>query len=540
MPGRLSNLRQVVSAVWPTTSDRALVAAYARDGDEAALNELIRRHAATVRSAALDVAPQAAEDVSQAVFLLFGRKAASLAQRESVAGWFFQTARHLAMKARTAATRRAWHEGQVSPAQAPPDPLAELSFREVRAAVAEELARLPEALRVPLLLTYWEGATNEAAACRLGCSVSTLKRRLEEGRDRMATRLARRGFTGSAVLAVLTAIEAGSRALAHPLRGGPPTPLAAELVRTAGSATPVGLAASCAAIVLGVGLSLGMVLGGGEPPAPAKAKEPPLEQRSAEAPAHQDAFALPAGAVHRFGNLQLRHPDGIVAVVVSPDGKSLATQGSHSVVVWDLKTLQARRRINRRFYSHYGDADAICSVCYLDDSQSLAIAEKFRGSGEQLVHVWDIATGTKKFTLTMPSTQSWGGSIVLTPDGKEIAILADSRVRFFDAKDGRRVRDVRLPADHWHSLTSAPKANRVFALATGEHWYRCVALDIQTGQLLFSLNNVGTNGVYASLSRDGKLLAYTTHVQPGKIHVQDLDAKKEVRVIDLPDKNCLG
>ena len=129
MPGRLSNLRQVVSTIQPTTPDRALVAAYARDGDEAALNELIRRHAATVRSAALDVAPQAAEDVSQAVFLLFGRKAASLARRESVAGWFFQTARHLAMKARTAATRRARHEGQVSPAEAPPDPLAELSFR---------------------------------------------------------------------------------------------------------------------------------------------------------------------------------------------------------------------------------------------------------------------------------------------------------------------------------------------------------------------------------------------------------------------------
>src|SRR5262249_50657224 len=182
-----------------------------RDGDEAALNELIRRHAATVRSAALDVAPQAAEDVSQAVFLLFGRKAASLARRESVAGWFFQTARHLAMKARTAATRRARHGGEAGPAEAPPDRLAELSFREGRAAVAEELARLPEALRAPLLLTYWEGATNEAAARRLGCSVSTLKRRLEEGRDRMATRLARRRFTGDAALAGPTATASGRR-----------------------------------------------------------------------------------------------------------------------------------------------------------------------------------------------------------------------------------------------------------------------------------------------------------------------------------------
>src|SRR4029077_258246 len=137
--------------------------------------------------------------------------------------------------------------------------------------------------------------------------------------------------------------------------------------------------------------------------APATAKEPPLEQRSAEALPPQDGFPLPPGAVHRFGNLQLRHPDGIMAVVVSPDGKSLATQGTESVVVWDLKTLQAKRRIKRVFGSHFRYADAICSVCFLDDSQSLAVAEKQRGSGEELVHIWDIATGTKQFTLTMPS-----------------------------------------------------------------------------------------------------------------------------------------
>src|SRR5262245_3263868 len=432
MPGRLSNLRQVVSAVRPTTSDRALVAAYARDGDEAALNELIRRHAATVRSAALDAAPRAAEDVSQAVFLLFGKKAASLAQRESVAGWFFQTARHLAMKARTAAARRARHEGQVRPAEAPPDPLAELSFREVRAAVAEELARLPEALRVPLLLTYWEGATNEAAARRLGCSVSTLKRRLEEARDRLATRLARRGFTGCAVLAVLTAIEAGSRAAAHPIRGGPPTPLAAELLRTAGSATPVGLLAACAAIAIGVGLSLGMVSGGGEPPAPAKAKEPPLEQRSTEAPTLQDGFALPAGAVHRFGNLQLRHPDGIYGVVVSPDGKSLATQGKTWVVVWDLNTLQARQRFLRPVYPQLRTDEYNCGICYLGDSQSLAIVECDQtASRDAVAHVWDIATGSKKFSMKKPRPgQNWTPSVFLTSEGKEFALLDGPSARF--------------------------------------------------------------------------------------------------------------
>src|SRR5262245_15232859 len=205
MPSRLSpqHLRHLL----PAAGDRELLRAYARDGDPAAFDHLVRRYAGLARRAAADVCPAAAADPAQAALTLLGRKAAGLVRRESAAGWVFEAARRLALKARTAAARRARHEAQAGSPTPPPDPLDELTFREVRAAVAAEVARLPDDLRVPLVMCYWEGASHPAAADRLGCSVSTLKRRLETGRERLAARLARRGFAASAVLAALTALQ---------------------------------------------------------------------------------------------------------------------------------------------------------------------------------------------------------------------------------------------------------------------------------------------------------------------------------------------
>ncbi|QJW98578.1 RNA polymerase sigma factor [Frigoriglobus tundricola] len=139
-------------------SDRDLLREFAAGGDPAAFAEVARRHAGLALRAAAEVCPAAADDAAQATLILLGRKAAAVAGRESAAGWVFETARRLALKARTAAARRAVREAR-SPAPSPPgDPLDALTLRELQAAVAEELARLPDDLRVPLVLRYWEGS----------------------------------------------------------------------------------------------------------------------------------------------------------------------------------------------------------------------------------------------------------------------------------------------------------------------------------------------------------------------------------------------
>src|SRR5262249_48282099 len=72
------------------------------------------------------------------------------------------------------------------------------------AAVDAEVGKLPDKWRLPLILFYLEGRTEEEAARQLGYRRSTLIRRLDEARTALGRRLTGKGVVwAGAVLAVL-------------------------------------------------------------------------------------------------------------------------------------------------------------------------------------------------------------------------------------------------------------------------------------------------------------------------------------------------
>jgi internalin A len=218
MPVSISSLLRRTAVL---RTDRELLQAFLSGTDPAAFDELVCRHGRLAQCAAAEVCPAEAEDVAQATLALLARKAADVAGRESAAGWVFETARRLALHARSASARRTARESGAAAPRAASDPHETITLRELRAIVAEELAQLPDELRLPLVLCYWDGADRSTAARRLGCSVSTLKRRLESARDRLGARLARRGFGGPAVLAALVEIQARSEAAGSVVMAAP-------------------------------------------------------------------------------------------------------------------------------------------------------------------------------------------------------------------------------------------------------------------------------------------------------------------------------
>src|SRR5207237_10018293 len=102
------------------------------------------------------------------------------------------------------------------------DPAAVWS--DLQPVIDEELARLPDKLRLPVVLCDLEGRPQREVAKHLGVPPATLATRLASARRTLATRLTRRGVTLSGgALAGLLGIHAAASAV-------PPT-LAAGVVR---------------------------------------------------------------------------------------------------------------------------------------------------------------------------------------------------------------------------------------------------------------------------------------------------------------------
>jgi RNA polymerase sigma-70 factor (ECF subfamily) len=176
-------------------TDRELMEHFKDRNEEDAFAGLVCRHGPMVLNLCQRILQNEhdAEDAFQATFLVLSRKATSLPPRESLCGWLHSVAGRIAQKAKVAAARRRKNEGLV-PEKPVGDPLAQMSLQEARKILDAELARLPDKFRAPLILCYLEGLARDEAANRLGWSVSTLKSRLKQARDKLGRRLASRGI----------------------------------------------------------------------------------------------------------------------------------------------------------------------------------------------------------------------------------------------------------------------------------------------------------------------------------------------------------
>jgi RNA polymerase sigma factor (sigma-70 family) len=163
-------------------SDAVLLGRFVDQWDHAAFRDLVCRHGPMVLSVCRRIArdTHAADDAFQATFLLLVRRAGSVRKRESVGPWLFGVAQRVALEARGAAIRTV---APAIPDREPsgtgdPDPLEQ---DELHAAVHEELGRLPEKYRAPLVLCYFEGLPHEDVARRLGWPIGSVRGRIARG-----------------------------------------------------------------------------------------------------------------------------------------------------------------------------------------------------------------------------------------------------------------------------------------------------------------------------------------------------------------------
>ncbi len=163
--------------------------------DEAALLALVHRHGFMVWGVCRRVLNNYhdAEDAFQATFLVFARKAASIATKELLANWLNGVAHQTALKARATAIRRKGRERQVS--EMPESAVAdEIIWHDLQQVLDEELSRLPDKYRAVIVLCDLEDKTRNEVVLQLGCPEGTVGGRLARARRMLAKRLAKRGI----------------------------------------------------------------------------------------------------------------------------------------------------------------------------------------------------------------------------------------------------------------------------------------------------------------------------------------------------------
>jgi RNA polymerase sigma factor (sigma-70 family) len=182
-----------------------------REDAERSFEALVDRHGPMVMGVCRRFLrdPADAQDAFQATFLVLSRRAGQIGRPERLASWLYGVASRTSMKARAGIARRRRHEriaaGSVAEGRrAIDDP-------EIRAVLHEEIARLPEKYRAPVVLCHLEGMTRERASAHLRCPEATVGVRLMRARERLRDGLVRRGF---AIAAGGLALDLGGEAMA--------------------------------------------------------------------------------------------------------------------------------------------------------------------------------------------------------------------------------------------------------------------------------------------------------------------------------------
>jgi RNA polymerase sigma factor (sigma-70 family) len=546
-------------------SDAQLLERFSRERDEGAFAVLVRRHGPLVLGVCGRVLRQVedVEDVFQATFLVLARKAGKLPWRESVSSWLHEVALRLALKTRAALACRAEKERKAADMSSRPA-VRKADLHDVSAVLDEELRKLPERDRTPLLLCYLEGQGRDQAAAQLGCSRRTLQRRLDEGLSKLRERVSRRGVTVSAALvagaitqpavaaqlsllaaktvkaaALFATVQAGAAVTGCSREG---LALAESMVRT--------MAVKKVGLIVALALSLGLAAGSGlwagyaslaEPahdaafPHPEAALQPAdtrAETPQKEIPTGVDLYGdpLPKAALARMGTVRLRHGGPVDTVAFSPDRKLLASGGHDNAVrLWDVTSGKEVRRLT----ATRGPGSENCwvhAVAFSRDGKYLAAG---LGNGDHGIVVWELASGTEILRLQGHSGPVRG--LAYMPDGKRLVSAgSEGTIIFWDLDTGKRLDTLAGKQTSVRSFAMSADGNRA---ATGGDEESVHLWDLAAGKELHQFGGHQQSVNALAFSRDGKTVA--TGDWTGNVRLGSVANGKQLRQWSAHDRSAV-
>jgi len=210
-----------------------LLRCYAEGDSESAFAALVARHVNLVYSAALRKTgqPDAATEITQAVFILLAQKARRIPRQTILAGWLYQTARLTASSFLKSEARRARREHeaymQTDLHAAAPDE----TWSQLAPLLEDAMGHLDERERAAVVLRFFGDKSFAEVATAAGVTENAAKKRVTRALEKLHLYFSRRGVSST------TAMIAGM--------------ISANSVHAA----PVGLAKSATALALAKGVT---------------------------------------------------------------------------------------------------------------------------------------------------------------------------------------------------------------------------------------------------------------------------------------------
>ncbi len=175
-------------------TDEELLERFITANDPDAFRHFVEKHGPMVLAVCRSVLRNShdIEDAFQNTFVSLAFRAETIERANCLGPWLHRVAMRTANKIRSDSDKRRVKErATIDYAPHHTSSAPDLSARRV---VREEVSRLPDRYRLPLVLCYLQGKSNEEAAAQLDCPIGTIKGRLWRARQTLRQRLARRGL----------------------------------------------------------------------------------------------------------------------------------------------------------------------------------------------------------------------------------------------------------------------------------------------------------------------------------------------------------
>jgi RNA polymerase sigma factor (sigma-70 family) len=194
----------------PELDDQELLAEFVRNESETAFATLVARHVNLVYSAAWRFTGNAhhAEEITQAVFIILARKAASLSRGTMLSGWLYQTARFTAANFVKGEIRRQHREQEVY-MQSTLNTQDAVEWKRIAPLLDEAMGQLGKIDRDAVVLRYFENKTAAEAAVKLKLTEAAAYKRTNRALEKLRKFFTKRGVALSAA-AVAGAVAANS------------------------------------------------------------------------------------------------------------------------------------------------------------------------------------------------------------------------------------------------------------------------------------------------------------------------------------------